>query len=823
MKLLATRHVQAVVQALQRPVLRPLIRLASNLNSAWRKALRASRFAMFASLSAIAAYAAIAVGTNRLSTAWRITLGVVSAIIVGIITAIQVVLSLDVRKTNSEENALRRKPIQLPRDLQDFTGRSPEVTWLLQALTKRPIRSGAVAISAIAGQGGVGKTVLAVHVAHLVAEQFPHGQIYVNLRGPEEQALLPYDVLGGLLRELGISVDAIPVNLEERSRLFRSVLGRMRILVLLDNAQDEAQIRPLLPGESSSVVLITSRSRLAGLEGVEVLRLDVMSEGEALELLSQIIGEQKLAEESTAARELVTLCAFLPLAVRIIGARLLANPHWTLASLADNLHQRKQLLNQLEYGERAVRATLDISYVALSASAALTFCALGSLIIRSFPDWLFSVIRTGREDEAKVERDELIQTELLQFLGVDRLGTSRYGFHDLLREYARDKLDSLDNGTSQLRNETIRLTGQGYAKIVEVADNCVRRGAPRHDVQPHLPDSELSETQLIDIASYDAATEWCRVELLNLLLLLEQLHSIAMHDLVVQIAHSMSAFCEDKSYWREWESAQKIALTSARSLGDPYLECLSLSTLGRIHHLLGDWALAMTELKDAQDLAVMHDYKDIIAASMCAIGKIYQLGRLEEAVPQFTRARELYNEIGHRHAAAYVTANLADIYHGLTEYDRSLAEFSICMPVFREVGDKWWEANAGIWIGDVYRGQGDMVAAIEQLESSLRIMRGLGDERRAAVALVHMARTYADFGEARLALRSAGEALPILEKVSDRWWLAMAYVELGKAYAVMENPTVALSWWQKAIPTVEEMGNVRVLSDLERRIEELRT
>jgi len=788
-----------------------------------RRGLRMMSFVFITVLSSVATYAAFAAGSLGLSHGWRLVLAIGSATVAGILTSLQVFPSVrhsSAGPSSHGESTLQRVPMQLPRDLRDFIGRSPETRWLVDALTSRSPDSSAVVISAIAGQGGVGKTTLALHVAHLVARQFPHGQIYVNLRGPESEALEPFNVLGGLLRDLGVPPSSVPDDLEERSRLFRSVLGRMHVLILLDNALRESQVRPLLPGDSSSKVLITCRAPLVGLEGIRTLRLNVMPEPDALRLLAEIINDDRITREPLAAREVARLCAYLPLAIRIVGSRLAANPHWRLDAFVQRLQTRHRLLDHLENGERAVRATLDISYLGLDPASASIFCSLGALTIRTFPDWLFSVIHPDGEEAAMRGLDALIQVDLLQSVGVDSFGTSRYGFHDLLREYSRERLEAVPTGGQQF-HDTVMLTGAAFAAIAARADSLVRTVGNRFDLHPRVPQSEAAVAPAIALASRVEALEWFDSELTSLLLVVDQQVGCDLAAGAVALAHSLSAFCEERSLWREWESAQRCALAAAESLGDSQLVCATLYTLGRIHHLLGQWRQASAELNRSLQIARADRIRDVEAGALCALGKIDQLGNIDAALPLFEESRDLYREIGNHHAEAYVTANIGDIYHQRGEWDRALRQFALCVPIFQAYGDRWWEANAGIWIGDVFRGQGRQDDALRQLRSSLLAMRELGDQRRAAVALVHIGRAYADFGQGRPAVRAIAAALPTLEEVADRWWQALALVELGKAHALLRRKAEAVAAWQQALPAIEETGNDRVLNDVRGRMHAL--
>ncbi|GAA5093728.1 tetratricopeptide repeat protein [Nocardia iowensis] len=775
------------------------------------------RLTAIALIAGAGAYLSLFAGASGLSPEVRVVVGVVAALVVGLLTSIQIALSLDVRGAASGLAEQGPPPNQLPRDLLDFAGRSQEVRLLVRALVKAPKSRNAVLITAISGRGGVGKTVLAVHVAHLVADAFPDGQIYVNLRGPEAQALDPYEVLGALLRELGVAPDAAPVSLDDRSRLFRSILGRRRILMLLDNAQSEAQVQPLLPGESTSVVLITSRARLATLDGITRLRLDVMAPGEAIDLLREIVGRERADREIEATRKLVELAAYLPLAIRILGARLAVNPHWSIQELVQRLLSQQALLPSLTDGQRAVRSTLEISYVAISSQAGLLFSSLGALSITTFPDWVFELLDT--QDSTRSSRDELVEEELLDFLGPDPLGNSRYGYHDLVREFSREKLAALPDSAA-VTASTLQTVGGAYAATARAADLWIRRGAPRHNIFPVLELPTEPRPSTVHLDSPQTAALWCETELPSLLLLANQLLLDECMPPVIELAFSLSAFCEQCTYWREWESLAKCGLSAAVAVHDDAARSLFLFQLGRVHHLLGSWTDALPELAQARTLAIEHGIRPIEAACVCAIGKVHQNGDVDAALRLFEEARDIYDEASHDHAWGYVTANIADIYHQKSQYERSLREFDVCMPVFRRHGDDWWEANAGIWIGDVYRGRGAYAAAIERLDASLAVLRRLGDERRAAVAQVHRARTYVDSGDGRRAMTALGAAIPVLERAADRWWNAMAMIEMGKAQSLLQKPTEALKAWNEALPVVTERNNRIVLDDLSRRMDE---
>jgi DNA-binding SARP family transcriptional activator len=327
-------------------------------------------------------------------------------------------------------------PAQLPADINDFTGRTTQLATVAH-LARAADRSATVLV-AITGKAGVGKTALAVHAAHRLRDQYPDGQLFVNLRGTEANPLCATDVLARFLRSLGVDPTAIPEDAEERAALYRSRLADRRLLILLDDAACEAQLRPLLPGTSGCAVLVTSRARLAGLGGARVVDLDVFGPDEALELLAQAAGPQRTAAEPAAAREIVRLCGFLPLAVRVAGARLGARPHWPLSRLEADLADEDARLDTLRLGDLEVRTSLARSYASLDVMARRAFRLLGLLEIRDFAPWVTAALLDIAQAKAEELMDTLVDLHLLDVAGRDASGRLRYRFHDLLRAYARE-------------------------------------------------------------------------------------------------------------------------------------------------------------------------------------------------------------------------------------------------------------------------------------------------------------------------------------------------------------------------------------------------
>jgi hypothetical protein len=332
-----------------------------------------------------------------------------------------------------QEADARARLALLPPDVAEFTGRSGEVAEL--AATLRATDSRAVVVSAVAGKPGVGKSALAIHVAHLLTEYFPDGQVYVNLRGADEQPLSPEAALTELLQVLGVPGDRHPTSLDAKATLWRQQLASRRVLLVIDNACSEAQVRPLLPGSSTCAVIVTSRTVLAAL-GARTWLLNTMEADEALDLLGLLAGSERIAAEPSAAQAVVAACGGLPLALRIAGARLLARPDWKVAHLTRRLTDERRRLAELGWGDLDVRANFQLSYQALEAEPARLFRLLGLLPGLDLHPWVAAALLNVGLEAAEDMVDGLVVAQLVE----PASNSDRFRLHDLLRLFAREQV-----------------------------------------------------------------------------------------------------------------------------------------------------------------------------------------------------------------------------------------------------------------------------------------------------------------------------------------------------------------------------------------------
>ncbi|GAA1004444.1 hypothetical protein Aple_071950 [Acrocarpospora pleiomorpha] len=329
---------------------------------------------------------------------------------------------------------------ELPPDLADFTGRAATIDALTRFLSGSATHAG-LAVAAITGRAGTGKTALAVHVAHLLADAFTDGQFFVDLRGLDQRPVAPATVLARLLHRLGVEDGDVPADEEERCALYRARMAGRRVLLVLDNIRGEAQIRPLLPAGYGSAVIVTSRRRVCGVPNARAFDLDVLAESEAVDLLSRAAGPERAAARADA-RRIADLCGRLPLALRVAGARLSGRPHWRLSRLADLLEPERGRLDALSAGGLKVRASLALSYESLDAPAARLFRLLGTLETPTFAGWVAGPLlgESGAHPEELMET--LAEARLIDVAGVEDCGTVRYRMHVLFRLYARERAEA---------------------------------------------------------------------------------------------------------------------------------------------------------------------------------------------------------------------------------------------------------------------------------------------------------------------------------------------------------------------------------------------
>ncbi|HEY6309330.1 MAG TPA: BTAD domain-containing putative transcriptional regulator, partial [Streptosporangiaceae bacterium] len=491
-------------------------------------------------------------------------------------------------------------PAQLPLDAPGFSGRREELAVLHAMLPAlRPAATqDQVPVVIVSGTAGVGKTALAIHFGRQVAKRFPDGQLYVNLRGrdPRQPSMEPAEALGYLVNALGIPSSRIPVPLDERAALFRSLVDGKRVLIVLDNASNAAQVRPLLPGSPGCLVVVTSRNQMAGLvaaEGAALVELDVLSDAEAHEMLARRLGQDRVAAEAAAADEIIEACARLPLALSVaVGRAGSGRSRRLLAELATELRDARSRLDALEDDDVAtdMRAVLSWSYDQLSPAAARMFRLLGlhpgSDISLSAAASLAGIPRA----EAGAALRELVRTHM-----VTEYVSGRFTFHDLLRVYAADQAERLDAAPE--RDAAMHRVLDHY---LHTATSASQRFSPfRSPLRLAPPEPGVLPA---DMADKDQAMAWfdAEIQVLNALIGYASANGFDSH--AWQIPWTLGPFFHRRGRWRNYAASQRTALEAARRLDDPVALAHAHYLLGHAQSQMGDYDAADPNFREALDL-----------------------------------------------------------------------------------------------------------------------------------------------------------------------------------------------------------------------------
>jgi hypothetical protein len=452
-------------------------------------------------------------------------------------------------------------PRQLTRAIADFTGRQTELHHLQELIRSgRSQSSESPIICAVSGKPGVGKSAFVAKLAQSVAQDFPDGQLYINLQGPEQQSLEPSQVLAMFLQALAVPGQSIPDTREEREVLYRSRVDDKAILIVLDNAADEAQVRPLIPANPQAAVLITSRAQLTVLEGAHLLNLEVLDVDVAIELLETVSDRTRVAASREAARTVVELCGLLPLAIRVAGARLRGRPNWTIDSLAERLSDEHRRLDELAAGDLEVRASFALSYRGLRDHDARLFRSLSLLTGPDFTAEAAAKMIATTLPMAEQSIERLLDSQLLE----PSQGSNRYQYHDLLRLFARERAAEESKGG---RRKEVQRVLKWYRDASHIAISVLN--PIRHK---HLRSS----------MKRDEASTWLETESRNLVAAVQLGYDLELWEETWRLADIIAEWYSLRAIWKDWQSTSELALEAARSAGDRSGEGRILLHLGDI-------------------------------------------------------------------------------------------------------------------------------------------------------------------------------------------------------------------------------------------------
>ncbi len=646
-------------------------------------------------------------------------------------------------------------PRQLPAAPGHFAGRQRELTSLTARLGASG--GGGPTIVAISGIPGVGKTALALHWAHQVQQLFPDGQLYVNLRGFDSSpaSVTPAEAISGFLECTGVVASQVSPRLDTRAALYRSLLADKRMLIVLDNARDEAQVRPLLPGSPTCLVLLTSRNELTGLiaaEGACPVRLDVLTEPEAQQLLAGRLGAGRVAAEAAAVTEVTALCARLPLALAIAAARAATRPTSPLAFIADGLRSVRHRLDSLDVGDEAtnIKAVFSWSYRLMSEPAARMFRLLG---VHTGPD--ISVAASASLAVLSVQSASAALAELLRAGLIQEQAPGRFTMHDLLRAYTADLGDETE------RHEGRRRALDHYLHTARTAVGLVYPAARQITVAPPGPGAA---PELL-IGSGPALT-WLQAEHQVLLAATAAAADFGFDDHAWQLAAVLREYFARRGHYADWAKSQQVALTAARRLGDKPAQALALRSVGEALTQLGSWQDARSHLLDS-----------------------------------LTRYGNLRDDAGQ----ASCHCSMAQLSGSQGDHARALYHAQHALSLYRAAGDLAGQASALNAVGWDYALLGNNQRALRYCNKALELHRGAGNRFGEAITLDSLGFCYHQAGRHGQAIMFYQQALGAYADIDDRYCRANTLIRLGETHQAIGNLQAAHEAWQQAAEILEDL------------------
>jgi DNA-binding SARP family transcriptional activator len=652
-------------------------------------------------------------------------------------------------------------PAQLPSPVPGFAGRHAELH-LLETIRSDGLADPAtVTISAVSGTAGVGKTALVVHWAHQVAKHFPDGQLFVNLHGfgPDGSAVSPATAVRGFLDALGVPATQIPDGLQAQTALYRSLLSGRRVLVVIDNARDADQVRPLLPGSPGCLAIVTSRHQLTGLvatDGARPLVLDLLSDEDARDLLARRLGQARIASDPLAVEEIVTGCSRLPLALSIAAARAATTPAFPLSVVATELREAGSTLDPFDAGDHAtdVRAVFSWSYHALSAEAAALFRLLGL-----YPGCDIEVPAIASLAGLRLDRVKVLIAELTRANLLTEYRPLWYSIHDLLRAYAAELLSAHD--PPQTHEQALRRMLEHYLHTAHSAVVLMEPYFNSLDLAP-APAGVI----LAPLASAGEAQAWFATEHASLLAAVHLAADAGLDTITWQLAWAQSMFLLRNGSWNEQLMVQRIGLDAARRVGDQAGEAHLL------HRLASGYAMA-GRLDEADDLfrralrqfQLIDDPANqaIILSSMTALAGRRQ--RPGDALKYSLRANDLFQLAGHRAGQALMLNDIGYAHALLGNYRQGLAYCHRALRATRELDARNWEAATWDSLGYIHHKLGDHRRATSCYQRAIERYQERADRFNEADTLISLGDVWLAIGQTDTAIGVWRQALTIFDEI----------------------------------------------------------
>jgi DNA-binding SARP family transcriptional activator/tetratricopeptide (TPR) repeat protein len=682
------------------------------------------------------------------------------------------------------------RPRMLPRGIADFTGRSEQVERLV-ALGAAPTPDRVVVID---GMAGVGKTTMAVHVAHRLESAYPDGAIFVDLHGftAGREPVDPAAALHSLLREVGVPDERIPDELECRAALWRSELAERRLVVVLDNAASAPQVRPMLPGPTSSLTLVTSRRRLTGLDDAEVFSLDPLDPDTATDLFASVVG-RRAADEPEAVRDVVTICGRLPLAIRIAAVRLVHRPSWRVADLASRLRDEDRRLAELAAEDRSVAAAFSLSYRELTTEQQRAFRLLGLVPGQDLDAQAAAALLSTSVMSAAGTLDELVDTHLLQ-----EPTPGRFRFHDLVRQHAADAAtdephDERDKAFRRLLDYYVH-AAEGAADLLEP----IKLRTDPHDVPAPtwwLPVSDVAE-----------ALTWLTTEFDNVVAAAHRAGADGLSTHAWQLVQAVTALCRHRGQFSEGVALNEFAATMARQQEDRLREGITHHFLAGTYWTHGRTKESFIHCQAAISLFQAIGDRDRESLATGNLGALHYLfGDYESALHCFRGALSKDRAAGDFRGQAIYLANIGCILTRLGDHNQALQHQRRALDVLRHVDDPWVEAGTHSDLGSIAWGLGRYEEAKSHYEAALDRLETVPDPTVEGACLGGLGVIHAHLGQHDQALRLSQQGLILLREADAKAELAALLNDTGRLYDESGDPVQAVDALQEALAIAREV------------------
>jgi len=688
----------------------------------------------------------------------------------------------------------------LPRDIAAFTGRQAELGQLMArwAEAAGADGGGVVSVHAIGGMAGIGKTTFAVHAAHQLADSFPDGQYFLPLHAhtPGQRPVDPADGLVSLLLTAGVPAHQIPPGVDARAAYWRGHAAGKKILLVLDDAIGHEQVRPLLPGTPGSLVLITSRRRLAALDDAAVVSLDTLAPGEAAGLLARLADRPDVTTGDPGVGQLAALCGYLPLAIGMAGRQLAHHPAWTPAGLAGDLAAARDRLALMAAENLSVAAAFGLSYADLDDGQQRLFRRLGLHPGLDVDAYAAAALDDTTVGQARRGLGALYDQHL-----ITEPAPGRYRFHDLIREHAR-ALAAADDPTAQdvaaarlldYYLHTARAAG-GHFPSWTNADGPAPPGRPPGSAPP--------------VATFGQAAAWLEAERANLHAAAGYAAATARPAYAVLIPAAMDGFVLTRGHWDQGLVLYQAALVAARLAGDRAGQARALILLSPMQTITEDIPAAAAGATRALQL-----YRDLgdrtgQADALTVIGVLHAVtDDYPAAAAELRQALELFRDLGHRRGHGDALHYLGDVHRCTGDYPAAATCQRQALELYTDTGYRSGQASALMHLGAVHRYTGDYPAAAGSLRQALALNRDLGDRAQQAQVLTELAAVQRLTGDYRSAAASSQQAIELCRNLRDRRQRAYALNELGLVQQLTGDYPAAAASHQQALQLNRDVGN----------------